>query len=199
MKSQTTIMPKWTVIAGWTAAVVLALTAGAQGADDNYALLIQVSPPDGGVVSPGMGVLTMPVGQKVPLSATPKQGYRFLYWLGDISSNDGTAAVVSIDSPKLVVAVFARENFEENLPGVGVIDGQPGDSGQRYIGSPVQPAGSANPGGGVADSPSYDWPDGNENPEDDDIPVPGDGEVPEPATVLLLGLGSAVLLRQKRH
>ncbi|MHC5161101.1 MAG: PEP-CTERM sorting domain-containing protein [Planctomycetota bacterium] len=36
--------------------------------------------------------------------------------------------------------------------------------------------------------------------DNDDIPVPGDNEVPEPATILLLGIGSSVLLkRRNRH
>lgn len=209
------MIPKWTVIAGCTA-IVLALTAWAQGAEGSYTLLIQTSPPDGGVVSPGVGVLAMPVGQDVPLSATPNQGYRFAYWLGDVSSGGDTETVVLIDSPKLVVAVFVREDFEEKLPGISVIEGQADAGGQRYIGSPIESPASVNPASGTFDN-SFNWPDitrngrsdNDNNPEDsdipvpgddkdDDIPVPGDGEVPEPATILLLGLGSILLLRIPR-
>lgn len=187
-------------------AVMLAMSITAQAANDGYALLVQSSPPDGGVVSPGMGVLKMSIGQTVSLSATPKKGYRFLYWLGDVSSTTGTDTTVSIDSPKLIVAVFAREDFDEELPGIGVIEGQYGGGGGRFI-NPIRSPGSVNPA-----PPVFDFPSLPEQPQDqdadddipvpgdnnDDIPVPGDNEIPEPATVFLMGLGSTILLRRKR-
>lgn len=220
MKGQKKMNPRWSVITGCIL-LVLSVSAGAQGADENsYTLLIQTSPPDGGIVSPGTGVLAMPAGQKIPLTATPNRGYRFAYWLGDVSSNGPTDAVVSIDSPKLVVAVFVREEFEETLPGLSVIDGQVGGGGggQRYVSSPVQSAGSVSPaygssGGGYTynfpNIPDDDIPIPDNGGDDDipvpgdggdnDIPVPGDGEVPEPATIILLGLGTAALVVSRKR
>ena len=143
----------------------------------------------------------------------PKQGYQFLYWLGDVSSTSGPDTTISVDSPKLVVAVFAREDFDEELPGAGVVDGQFAPGGGRRGFNPIQSPGSINPGIDFDDRrprrftpepPPVDPDeipvpgDNNEIDNIDDIPVPGDNEVPEPATVLLLGLGSSVLLKRTR-
>ena len=195
---------------------VLLISMAAQASDDGYALLIQSSPPDAGSVTPGMGVHKAAVGQTVALSAVPKQGYQFLYWLGDVSSTSATDTTISVDSPKLVVAVFAREDFDEELPGLGIPDGQyaPGGGGGF---NPIQSPGSINPGIDFDDRrprrftpepPPVDPDDGDiPVPGDvDDIPVPGDievpesatvEEIPEPATILLLGIGSSVLLNKR--
>ena len=191
-------------------ALVLALsvTMTALASDDGYALLVQASPPDAGSVTPGLGIHKTVIGQTVALSAVPKQGYQFLYWLGDVSSTSGTDTTVSVDSPKLVVAVFASEDFEEELPGAGIVDGQNSPGGGRRGFNPIQSPGSINPGIDFDfPSPRRFNPEPPLGPDDDDIPVPGDNddipvpgnnEVPEPATILLLGLGSSVLLKRVR-
>lgn len=185
--------------------IVLSVSVATAASDDGYALLIQTSPPGAGAVTPGMGVHKVVVGQTVALSAVPKQGYQFLYWLGDVSSTSSSDSTVSVDSPKLVVAVFAKAEFDEELPGVGIADGQYAPGGGRGY-NPIQSPGSVNPGR-FFDRPSRrsipDFPDNPDNeipvPGDkDDIPVPGDNEVPEPATILLLGLGSSILLKRTR-
>ncbi len=200
--------------------IVLSVSITAAASDEGYALLIQSSPPDAGSVTPGSGVHKVAIGQTVALSAVPKQGYQFLYWLGDVSSTSGVDTTVSVDSPKLVVAVFAKADFDEELPGAGIADGQHSPGGGRGY-NPIQSPGSVSPGR-FFDRPSRrsipDFPDNPDNdipvpgdkdnipvPGDnnnidsiDDIPVPGDNEVPEPATVLLLGLGSSIFLKRTR-
>jgi hypothetical protein len=187
--------------------IVLSVSAAAVASDDGYALLIQSSPPGAGAVTPGLGVHKTAIGQTIALSAVPKQGYQFLYWLGDVSSTTGPDTSVSVDSPKLVVAVFAREDFDEELPGLGIPDGQYAPGGGRGY-NPIQSPGSVNPGyrpfdgfgrrRSPDDGPDADDIDDIPVPGDnDDIPVPGDNEVPEPATVLLLGIGSSVLLKRR--
>ena len=186
--------------------IVLSASVATAASGDGYALLIQSSPPDAGSVTPGLGVHKMAIGQTVALSAVPKQGYQFLYWLGDVSSTSGLDTTVSVDSPKLVVAVFVGEDFNEELPGAGIADGQYGPGGGRGY-NPIQSPASVNPGIDFSshfsrrrspdDGPDDDDIDDIPVPgDDDDIPVPGDEEIPEPATVLLLGLGSCILLKR---
>jgi hypothetical protein len=195
--------------------IVLSISMAAQASDDGYALLIQSSPPDAGLVTPGLGVHKTVIGETVALSAVPKKGYRFLYWLGDVSSTSGPETKVSIDAPKLVVAVFSREDFDEELPEAGIVDGQHAPGGGRGY-NPIRSPGSINPSFDFNDPRGFTFPDSPGSPgspeipeipetpdeipvpgDNDDIPVPGDNEVPEPATILLLGIGSSVLLKRR--
>ena len=190
---------------------VLAVSITAQANEDGYALLVQASPPDGGTVTPGVGVFRTQSEETVMLSAKPKKGYRFVYWLGDVSSTSGVDTTVITNSPKLVVAVFAREDFDEDLPTHINETGAPiGGGGGRFI-NPIQSPGAVSPIGAVFDFPDFtpfEPPEPPDEPGDDDIPVPGDGdddipvpgdnEIPEPATILLLSMGATLLLRKRK-
>ncbi|MBL7214604.1 MAG: PEP-CTERM sorting domain-containing protein [Phycisphaerae bacterium] len=197
--------------------VISALIPAADAAEtiDGYTLLIQQSPVGAGSVSPGAGVHKIQIGQTVSLSAIPKQGYRFLYWLGDVSATGTPDTTIQLNSPKMVVAVFTRQEYEEELPGVSLIKGAyaGGGGGGRLIGTPMQSPAGVNPGGYSYYNPgdvinNIDYPDSDETPDDDipvpdndndDIPVPNeDGtEVPEPSTILLLAFGSIAFFRRK--
>ncbi len=50
-------------------------------------------------------------------------------------------------------------------------------------------------------SSDYDWVKGDYELRgvEDDFPVPDDGEVPEPGTIALLGLGGSLLIRRKKN
>lgn len=167
----------------------------------SVAMLIQQTPPQGGSVSPGVGVHDMSKNSIVTLTATPKSGYHFVYWLGDVADATSATTVTSLESPKMIIAVFEKNDFEfafheagptsapnEDLRGTGQESG-------AYSNSPVGgKRGHSHHGGPPPDEP--------DNPTD--LPVPGDGndfpvpEVPEPMTVVLLGLGSAFISARKR-
>lgn len=183
--------------------VVLAMSLSAfatQGDGLGYALLIQQSPPDAGTVTPGIGVHKIGIGQSVQLTAAPRPGYRFLYWLGDVSATTSAEALVSLDSPKMVIAVFERESFDEDLVGGGPVAGAASGRGGGLRGTPNPLTGS------FTINPSLPFDDDFPVPRDQNggsIPVPGDqtgneNPIPEPATIVLLGAGVIALLRTRK-
>ena len=193
-------------------AVLLLGAAGAAFADtdeNGYAVLIEQSPIHAGTINPGLGVHKIPVGATITLAAMPKPGYRFLYWVGDVSNPTSMATDVRVDAPKIVIAVYERDEFEIPLE---VSRQMP--AGYPQGGSVSSPTSI---GGGTAMMEFYpeqeykyasytwpDWPDEETNDPfpvpgdstDNIIPVPGDNPIPEPTTVCLLCAG-AVLLRFK--
>lgn len=195
--------------------VLLLLSAAAAvyaDADENgYAVLIEQSPIHAGTVNPGLGVHKGEVGSTMTLTAMPRPGYRFLYWLGDVSNPSSMATEVQIDAPKIVVAVYERDEFELPLPEVdeGLLNGAPRGGGARRA-----PLAVGNNSGMFAFYPDFDYsPFRYQRPilpeqEDDDLfpvpengfPVPGENTenpIPEPTALCLLAAGS-ILLRLRR-
>jgi len=68
-----------------------------------YALTAAVSPPEGGRVSPSVGIYN--IGSQVTLTATPSAEYEFVSWSGDASGVSPTVTV-TMDSDKEVTANF---------------------------------------------------------------------------------------------
>ena len=177
-------------------------------------LLLQQTDPRGGAVSPDVGVHHFDLDSEVLLTAVPKPGYYFVYWIGDVSDPTADRTIVYLDAPKIVLAVFARSEFDFSLEETMMIGG--GRSGglrrgagdysrQGYSGSNVRPIEFKLPR-------RTPW-----NPEvlpevppviPDEFPIPSDEEpdefpvphLPEPATAFLLGLGSLFFIghRTKR-
>ena len=174
----------------------------------SVALLVQQTPPQGGNVSPGVGVHDIAKNSVVTLTATPKPGYQFAYWLGDVADAVSATTIASLESPKMIIAVFERNDFalEAYEPGPTSAPNENLRRGDQDLvaqsNSPVAGKRSHSNGG-----PSYDEPEDPEDPEDNDFPVPDEGddvndfpvpEVPEPMTIILLGLGSAFVSTRKR-
>jgi hypothetical protein len=165
-----------------------ALFKPAYSETDGTVLLLQQTPVQGGTVTPDIGVHHFGLNTDVTLTAVPKPGFQFVYWLGDVSDPIANRTVVYLDAPKIVIAIFERVEHEfldvkesvQSSPGGGLLASAPDYVRQGYSGS-----GSRKP-----EQPSP--PKGK--PKDDDFPVP----IPEPATVCLLALGGLCLLRRKR-
>jgi hypothetical protein len=148
-------------------------------------LLVQQTPNEGGEVTPLAGVYKCEPGSEITLTATPNTGYEFLYWLGDVSDQRSASTVVHLNKPKIVIAVF--EPIRDNL---NVSNNISGGGGSSYLGNnPItigQPA-SLSGGGGKPQQQKIYFPAGEKPPV-----------VPEPATGVLLAIGSLFTFKRRR-
>lgn len=184
---------------GWYAVILITLIITAILSTPVYcqtedvALLLQQSPAKGGTVTPIEGVHHFSHDAKVTLSANPKPGYQFVHWLGDVSDPASSSTIVRTDKPKIVIAVYepTKHNIRETSGGPGGGGGLGGGlfaTAADYRGSTDISYSS----GTKNSTPQYrrlkySLIDDNDSPP----------EVPEPATVALLGLG-AILAFTKR-
>jgi len=190
---------------GWLCAILPLMVITACLAAPAYcqtALMVQQSPPDGGTVTPAVGVHDFAPNTEVTLTAVPKPGYQFVYWLGDVSDATSARAVTYLNTPKIIIAVFVRSEYEFLL-GSDAIRSMP-------IGGLYRSAGDyGNQGGGgviVRRPPSFSPPNPNPPEEKQNVPVPEPHNVPvpepvpEPATGALLILGGflTVVMRRKK-
>jgi len=180
--------------------------------DQGYALLLQESPVDTGYVtpSPEEGVYRGKMNEKVVLKAVPKPGYRFLYWLGCVADPVANETVIYLDSPKMVIAVFERMKYpqitESTSPSKGGRRGR-GRGGLRRSAitfNPRNPSVSFKPIWPTPPRwtppprPDFPVPGDDDSDDEDDFPVPGEAEpIPEPATILLFGLGAGAIIKRK--
>ena len=174
--------------------------------NDHTSVCIQKTPPQGGTVNLSAGVHNIPTDTEITLTAIPKPGYQFVYWLGDVSDPASNNTIAYIDSPKIIIAVFEKAEYEF----VTAIDYvQPSVGGGGLRGSTADYSRQGYSGGGGKRPPHWYPPTPPELPEqdiyvpgesdpDDGIPVPGE-PIPEPATGILLGLGSWVLIKIKKN
>ncbi len=159
-------------------------------------LLIQQIPDNGGTITPGAGVHYLQQNTIVTLTAVPRAGYQFVYWLGDVSDPTLNRTTAYLDAPKIIIAIFERAEFElegvtetaQSIPGGywgGLRRSAADYSRQGYRGG-----GGSQPS--IRRAPSK--PPEPEPPLPQDIPVP----IPEPATVVLLAVGSYLAFARRR-
>jgi hypothetical protein len=161
-------------------------------------LLLQQTPENGGTITPGIGVHHIELNSSVTLTAVPKPGYQFVYWLGDVSNPTLQQTTAYLSAPKIIVAVFERTEYE--LDGEaellhitpGGFWGRLRASAADYARQGFRGGGGRRPGRPPARPPAPEPP-----LPPGEIPVP----IPEPATVVLLGLGGflALAVRKDSH
>jgi len=150
-----------------------------------YDLCVEYSPARAGTVTPDLGTHRFNPDTVVTLSAQPRPGFQFAYWIGDVGDPRNPSTTVRLDTSKIVVAVFKPTPAEETQPKIlvgGGGGGAPGPAKVDLSTPSFSVAGGSGGGGGVRKVAT---------------PVPV-VVTPEPATILLLGLGTFAL-RHRRH
>jgi len=187
----------------------MCLTLQSYSGAAKMALLLEQSPVDGGAVEPGTGVHRLESNSQITLRAVPKSGYQFVMWLGDVDEPDSPVTGAFMDSPKIVIAVFERSQYE-SIEAADLLGGAPGGGG-GLIASAADVSSASGGGGGAKrphkvygriERPEEELPDDLPVPDEgqpSDFPVPDQTEVPEPATVIMLLSGVALVrLRSRR-
>ncbi|MFC1761322.1 PEP-CTERM sorting domain-containing protein [Planctomycetota bacterium] len=170
---------------------VLLLCAGSVNAQSSHVqLVLDQNLTEGGIITPSVGVHSYYPNQEVTVTAIPQPGYRFSYWLGDVSDPGTSTTQVRLGSSKAVVAVFeeiapSQIDDEDELEPAG--GGGGGGASGLVPTAPSIFSISYNIAGGVA-------------PRSGGISQPTVLiQTPEPTTVLLLGLGGLLAGRRKRR
>ncbi len=176
--------------------------------EDGTALMLEVSPVNGGTLNLSPGVYTYDRDDAVTLIAVPKPGYQFVYWVGNVTDATASTTMVYLDSPKIVIAVFERTKFD-------LVDFE--ERPQRSRGSGGLTPSGGDYGAGLEQAIGGRRPSKHRRPQppqpNEDIPVPEPGEdlpvpetgvdfpvpVPEPATIAFLLTGMLALAGHRRR
>ena len=170
----------WRGLISAIAIIVCWLFAPAYCQTSDVALLLQQTPSKGGAITPIAGVHHFELNSEITLTAAPKPGYQFLYWLGDVSDPAATKTVVYLDKPKIVIAIFGRTENGTLVVEEGLSFGGGGAGGSGLVNTVANfgyTGGMSSGAGGKAKSPTV-------------VYVKNIEVIPEPATCVLLLLGS---------
>jgi len=171
------------------AIIVWGMFAPADCQAQEVLLLLEQTPLKGGEITPIAGVHHFEPGSEVVLSASPKPGYQFVHWLGEVSDATARSTVVYLNKPKVIVAVFeqAKYNARDILPAGGG-----GGGGLMPTAGNFFPQGGISAGGAGGGKPQ---PGPVTYVLDTNKTTP---EVPEPATGVLLVMGSLFAFARRR-
>ncbi|HEX41718.1 MAG TPA: PEP-CTERM sorting domain-containing protein [Phycisphaerales bacterium] len=145
------------------------------------AVLVQHTPERGGATTPDAGVHRFQGDSDVVLTAIPNPGFEFQYWLGDVDDPAAMTTRLFVNKPKIVIAVFAPTHLDEevSLSGGGIGE--------------VQWLGSGGPVASPGESFDSGFSSGGFRKRDN-----GDeGEIPEPATMVLVAAGMLAMTRRR--
>ncbi|MGB7581998.1 MAG: PEP-CTERM sorting domain-containing protein [Sedimentisphaerales bacterium] len=184
----------------WCSAVIICcatllfcFSAQASVQENGTSLMLEASPVEGGFLNIPTGVHAYDIYSDVTLKATPKPGYQFVCWLGSVSNSVTSSTTVFLNSPKMVIAVFERSEYE--TPGVesGYLGGG-GDNGGGMVRSE-----------GLSDSSleeaqqKYTYPTYHYTPAPPPAPEPPPVPTPEPATVTLFFTAFLMLVNRRKN
>ena len=173
------------------AIIACGLTIPAYCQTKDIVLLLEQTPVKGGEITPAAGVHHFKPGTEVILTAVPKPGYKFIHWLGEVSDATASSTVAYLNKPKVIIAVFEQAEHGVSADGDGLPIGGGGSAGGGLFPTALdfsRSGGFGGGGGGKAKPPKYVYvSQGNK-------PTP---EVPEPATGLLLVLGSLFAFKRR--
>lgn len=154
---------------------LLCLCTPAYAQVDNIALMLQQTPVNGGTINPGLGVHQFDPDAEITLTATPRQGYQFIYWIGDVSDPDSSTTTVYLDAPKIIVAVFERTEYDM-LVSVSEMSQSRPRGGSFVIPAAQDYSNQQYTGGGAKRPHKFRWPTPPEPEEEDEFPTPDSGE-----------------------
>ena len=206
------------VLRGWKATIVTiaVIAAGlfmpAQSRGRDVALLLQQTPLDGGIVTPSPGVHFFAPNSEIVLTATPNPGYKFIYWLGDVGDPTANRTITYLNKPKIIIAIFEPIEDSTSFIGRGSVGGgrvisggliaaaaDYGGWGQTSLASSgSRPSGSSTPYPYEQVWEPLPWTP-SQSPISPESPTPSETPIPEPATGILLLLGSLFLVARKRN
>lgn len=170
---------------------------------ENTAVMIQQSPVNAGQINIGTGVHQFDMNTEINLNAVARPGYRFVYWLGDVSDTESISTMAYLDGPKIIIAVFQRVDYAALEEQTYNAAGTTGTS-NLHAGAvaPTQSQASAqasrkpqSASKTIFQPDQFPVPDGTY--DDVDFPVPAQ-PLPEPATGLILILGSLITCRSRK-
>jgi hypothetical protein len=165
------------------AAIAGGLLQASYGQSPAVTLFIQQTPAQGGTITPSAGFHHFAPNSQVTLTAVPRSGYQFTYWLGDVGDPTASSTSIFLNRPKVVVAVFEPVEQQYLAEGPSV--------GGRGVGSGLFAA--------EADFGQQGWMQSHSRPIEPtrpSLPSFPAADVPEPATIILLGFGAALFRRE---
>jgi hypothetical protein len=172
------------------AIIMCGLTIPAYCQAKDIVLLLEQTTVKGGKITPVAGVHHFKPDSEVMLTAVPKPGYKFIHWLGEVSDATASSTVVYLNKPKVIIAVFEQAEQSISGDGEGLLVGGGGGAGGGLFPTALdfsRPGGFGGGGGTKAKQKPVYYVKGKK-------PTP---EVPEPATGLLMMLGSLLAFKRR--